>query len=641
MDRLWTSQNSVDMLTTSVSKLQLSTRGEVLASSRPPTDPSEPSLLSDLPYTLQGHTSSTLPFLDTRTIGLPPSLPLPVLAVLNALVEPALLYKTLTVYIESPSGLVGQAFRRVIEDELQGYLRLVSKIEEEIRKEIAAETVEGWTFGGVTLKKCVYWLRESTMVLRLMTDMTDRSKDKSGGQLLSILYSYNSHGDPFVSGFADRILARVSRPIYELLCQYIYSGDFRDPYDEFFIRKGPTESTQGAQWDGKFKLIPDQVPTFISAEIVEKVYQTGKSLDFIKTSCGDSSWVDTFRTTHAKTFSYDDAINTVELSIDIAYQAAVGHLMELLTNRFKLRQHIQALKNFLLLGQGDFIALLMELLAPSLESPANMLYRHNLTSTLETAIRGSNAQFSPPEVLQSLDARMLELSHGEIGWDVFTLEYKVDAPLDVILNSSSTRQYLKIFNFLWRLKRVGFSLNSSWRRSITGARGILSSRNFQQIWKPARGTCSEMIHCTGQLEYYILYEVIESSWIELQTQLTDRNDITLDQLIAVHSKYLSNITHKGLLSSSLIHLLHDLLKIMLSFSDSIDALYNFSMDYYDAETEIDTDSLQTISERIHHLRSSFRATLQKLISQLSRQNDSEMRFLGIRLNFNEFYLVKS
>ena len=44
---------------------------------------------------------------------------------------------------------------------------------------------------------------------------------------------------------------------------------------------------------------------------------------------------------------------------------------------------------------------------------------------------------------------MLELSYGEIGWDVFTLEYKIDAPVDVVVTPYGSRQYLKVFNFLW------------------------------------------------------------------------------------------------------------------------------------------------------------------------------------------------
>lgn len=105
--------------------------------------------------------------------------------------------------------------------------------------------------------------------------------------------------------------------------------------------------------------------------------------------------------------------------------------------------------------------------------PANTLYRHNLTATLETAIRSSGAQYDPLDVLRRLDARMLEYSHGEIGWDVFTLEYKVDSPIDTVLDPESMEKYLKLFRYLWQQKRVELALNKGWMRVTGGVRSFL------------------------------------------------------------------------------------------------------------------------------------------------------------------------
>ena len=211
----------------------------------------------------------------------------------------------------------------------------------------------------------------------------------------------------------------------------------------------------------------------------------------------------------------------MEQSIDKAYLKTTSKLVELMKTKFGFWEHLTAFKKYILLGQGDFIALLMEsigytishaeiTISDSLDRPANTLYRHNLTGTLESAIRGSNAQFESPEILRRLDARMLELSHGEIGWDVFTLEYKVDAPLDVIVTPYCAREYLKVFNFLWRVKRVEFAITGAWKRAATGARGVLAAVNdiVGKDWKNVRGGCAEMIHFLCQLQYYILFEVL-------------------------------------------------------------------------------------------------------------------------------------
>lgn len=109
----------------------------------------------------------------------------------------------------------------------------------------------------------------------------------------------------------------------------------------------------------------------------------------------------------------------------------------------------------------------------NLSRPANTLYRHNLTAKLEEAIRSTNAQNDPPDVLRRLDARMNEYSHGEIGWDVFTLEYKVDAPIDTVLDSDTMIKYLRVFNYLWKLKRVEGTLATGWMRVAGGARTFL------------------------------------------------------------------------------------------------------------------------------------------------------------------------
>ena len=68
---------------------------------------------------------------------------------------------------------------------------------------------------------------------------------------------------------------------------------------------------------------------------------------------------------------------------------------------------------------------------------------------------------------------MLEYSHGEIGWDVFILEYKVDAPIDTVLDPEAMGKYLRIFSHLWKMKRIEGALSAGWMRVAGGARTFL------------------------------------------------------------------------------------------------------------------------------------------------------------------------
>lgn len=166
---------------------------------------------------------------------------------------------------------------------------------------------------------------------------------------------------------------------------------------------------------------------------------------------------------------YSD-IAGLEHSIENAYSLASQRLYVVFLEKFKLLLHLKALKDYLMLGRGDFVELLMEAIAPSLSRPANTLFRHNLTATLETAIRGSSSATDHPDVLRRLDARMMEYSGSEIGWECFALDYKVDAPVDTVLDPQAMTLYLRLFNQLWRIKRVETAVDACWRRIMTGER---------------------------------------------------------------------------------------------------------------------------------------------------------------------------
>ena len=144
------------------------------------SDPSEAALLRDLPFTLQGLSTTNLPFTDTSILKLPATLPLPLISLLHTLAEPSLLYRNLSNFVQSSDeGLVGQSLRAAIGNELRSYLGLIATLEGEIRR--ALTSVGGirsrGNIGkvGVTLKRCVIWTREATMGLRLMSLMVEEA----------------------------------------------------------------------------------------------------------------------------------------------------------------------------------------------------------------------------------------------------------------------------------------------------------------------------------------------------------------------------------------------------------------------------------------------------------------------------------
>ena len=506
------------------------------------------------------------------------------------------------------------------------------------------------------------------------------------------------------------MLAHLSQPFYDMLRQWIYDGELHDPYREFFVTKhdaeeetmdlGPRRLPASSVWEAKYKLESDLTPSIVTDDLARKVFLIGKSLNFIRHGCSDSDWVDTYSKDSSQELRYGDTAG-LEASIDRAYKTTMARLMELMNTKFNLSEHLLALKKYLLLGQGDFVALLMESLAANLDRPAGSQYRHTLTAQLDHAIRGSSASYDSAEVRQRLDARLLELSHGDIGWDVFTLEYKIDPPVDVVITGWASKQYLKVFNFLWRTKRVEYTLGTTWRRLMTGARGVLAGvdGSLARQWKATRCCIAEMIHFVSQLQNYILFEVIEASWNKLQAAMS-KPDYTLDDLIAAHTAYLNDITHKGLLGAgrsvitgsredSFMAQLHHLLKAILAYKDAVDGLFSYSVAEFTKRqalavhasqrgsnqlgdggldsplpgdrlrgkhaksfSERDTDSpvptgpildarddemLPALQKRLQELAVEFRSRLAVLLGDLSQQSDPDIKFLGMNMNFNDVY----
>lgn len=658
-------------------------------------------------------------------------------------------------------GIVIQALNSAIENELRGYLTLVGVIETEIRRQemnfhriqqsqpninqnsqqprasrqstyshmnsnyqLPKEAFSYGVGGKITLTKSVVLLQEATQGLRLIHTILNESNGLEGGQILSLIHSYTYNGDEFLAKFSKRLLPQVAKPFFDILNQWIVSGRLIDPHGEFFVKKGNPNSVMeplssssqttrdsrrngygnngpsgNISWDGSFYLDYKYLPDYIPRPIAEKIFQIGKTLHFIAVACDDREWVDRRKTELRMDPSVLYTTELLEGQVSTVYREVVKHLNIILRTKFHLDLHLHGLKDYLLLGKGDFVQLLVESVAPVLDRPAVQLFRHHLTATLETAIRGSNAQFDHAEILKALDARMLELGHGDIGWDVFTLDYRVDKPLDtVILDRKSMTEYLRVFNFLWRIKRVSFTLNTAWRRMTATERTasttaflhhpsqtapLMGMKNSQQhrfhhsvydlyhpivgeTWQQVRRTCGEMLHFISELEYYINYEVIEMAWGEMISKIGN-GELSVDEIISVHKEYLRKITYKGLLGGGdmLMGELHDVLKTILAFGLSIEGLHNVSErlkimsvpglpeeeavrltgtiggENGEGATNGVNSNLSRraakIDNTIRDLRMKFEQSVKRLVKALGREEDSEMRFLSVRLDFNGFY----
>ncbi|KAG1754022.1 gamma-tubulin complex, component 3 [Suillus paluster] len=663
-------------------------------------------LLRDTLYLLQGisgkyvHLSLSdkddqpkLVFVEDSKYIIPP----PTRSLIHRLSEVGHLYARIAAFVSTQDrptiGMIEQSLCHHLQTLLTEYYRLIAVLESQMG--ISTPGSQSDPVGeetGLTLKRLDVWVTEWRLRMRMMSVCVEGAHDAQGGALVNLIHSYTDNGDPFVRKFTDQLLEEVSTPFFNTLHKWLFSGELYDPHSEFFVSVDPSlahlqglhpsslaggidafgedsvsaDRSEGGGglrvWEAKYHFRKEMLPMFVGENFGRKIFSTGKSLNFIRYSCHDSDWVAT-REKMSNTggiLKYSD-IAGLERSIDSAYNTASARLFEVFTEKFRLLDHLSALKHYLLLGYGDFAEQLMEALGPSLARPANTLYRHNLTATLETAIRTSSAQNDPPDVLRRLDARMLEYTHGELGWDVFTLEYKVDAPLDTLLDPGSLEKYKRIFAHMWAMKRVEGALSSGWMK-VAGA-GRVGGRleELEYDWHQIRITTSEMIHFMRQMQAYTQLEVIECSWKGLMEFFAKREG-DLDAMIDAHQLYLDRMVKKVLLitpkagrEESLLTQVREVFSTILQFREAIDNFYNYTLSesarldqardaargVYTAPASLaHTQSLSQIRKLLREYSTAFSDRMQIIVQALQSHPDLDCRFLGIRLSFSEFYRSK-
>ena len=78
---------------------------------------------------------------------------------------------------------------------------------------------------------------------------------------------------------------------------------------------------------------------------------------------------------------------SLKAAVSRAAEETNTYLMTLMNEKYHLLAHSSALKRYLLLGQGDFIQLLFDRISPELDKSATSLFRHNLQSVVQHALR--------------------------------------------------------------------------------------------------------------------------------------------------------------------------------------------------------------------------------------------------------------
>ena len=106
-----------------------------------------------------------------------------------------------------------------------------------------------------------------------------------------------------------------------------------------------------------------QIPTFISEQQARKILVIGKSINFMRVICNEQKQIKGVKNLPSITSMLDQKSDTrFQEIIDTAYEDTSMTLIQILMKKYKLLDHFNSLRRYLLLGQGDFINHLMDLM---------------------------------------------------------------------------------------------------------------------------------------------------------------------------------------------------------------------------------------------------------------------------------------
>lgn len=181
-------------------------------------------------------------------------------------------------------------------------------------------------------------------------------------------------------------------------------------------------------------------------------------------------------------------------------------------------------------------------------------------------------------------------------------------------------QYLKIFKFLWYIKRIENLFNLSWKDNLN----ITLKKQFETLIHFSHFVRLEMRNFINNLQYYLLYEVFESSWNQLVQKMKEieEQDKGLDDLIQAHSEYIS-----GLLSKTFIEESNDLYLLILSVLKCISS-------YVDIQNVIfkDSENIERSQLLVTKMKNEFQEGLDKILTFLKDKKEEKYQLFLFHLD---------
>lgn len=540
------------------------------------------------------------------------------------------------------SGLVNHAFAAALRTLLIDYQAMVAQLEHQFR------------LGKLSVQGLWFYCQPMMGSMQALSIVIKKASVSNfvGSSVLNLLQSQAKAmaGDHVVRSLLEKMSQCASQAYLGILERWVYEGVIGDPYGEFFIaenkslqKESLTQDYDAKFWHQRYSL-KDDIPSFL-VNAAETILTTGKYLNVMR-ECGHGIQIPVAENLKLTTVgSYHRYLECIKS----AYEFASGELLNLIKEKYDLMGKLRSIKHYLLLDQGDFLVHFLDMAREELLKKPDEISVEKLQSLLDLALRSTAAVadtyhedltccVEKTTLLKSLstlkDIQISQIVSGSsdlqepisiTGLETFSLSFKVQWPLSLVISRKALTKYQLIFRCLFHCKHVNRQLCAAWQlhqglRRVD-MKGIAISVSSL--------LCRNMLKFINSLLHYLTFEVLEPNWHVMCNRLQTAKSI--DEVIQYHDFFLDKCLRECLLLSPvLLKKLEKMKSICLQYAAAAQWLITYSVDIPKTDSHA-VDKYKLLKLRIPSQKgeiASENATVIESILNFEKEFSSELQSLG-------------
>lgn len=456
----------------------------------------ENDILNSVFYTLLGTSSSMFP-IESNKIQIPNNIPNDTSGILHLIFEAGLLYMKLVSKVEENKNVhispMKKALLTKINDHLYNYTKYVNTLSH--MSEIK------------TLKGLYNKLFTPILQLRVYEKILSNFDSVRGDEYLTKFHVFNSHGNVLIRNITRELYNSLIIFYYDYMLKWLTLSKLESTFEEFFIEYDPK------QLYIPYTLNHSKIPDFIPKDMAEKIFIIGKTYIYLTKYCNELQWANNFSQKFTQIFNKSSPISNFSSFFETVrkqYDEIVNYTWDVLLNKQYFKETIHMLRDVLLMGKDDLISSIIHNAKDMLNEDSSSLNSYVYTRILSDSIQQSSLKnyynrHDNNALINRLDSRVLDLGQQLSGWDVFTLEYDIPPVLSIILNvnrQDGRKEYLRIFNFLWKFKRIDYLYNKEMIRTKEMIHSFKTLRIHNSMVRDIINKLSKMSILRSQLHQF-------------------------------------------------------------------------------------------------------------------------------------------